>query len=169
MKIEKSIAAAVVLSAAAAASAQVKVVGYAPSWEAPVADVQLARLTHVNYAFLNPNDGVAAANIPNSGQLSALVTAAHGRGVKVLLSVGGWTNQDNHAFLAAGADSTSASNFANSLMSLVTQFGLDGIDVDWKWPQAGDGSDVKYGNVVSAVCSKMHASSKVCSTALVGN
>jgi hypothetical protein len=162
-------AAGLVLAHASTASAQAKVLGYAPSYEAPVTSAQLSRVTHINYAFLNPNNGVSVANVPNPSQLSSLVSSAHGAGVKVLLSVGGWTDLNNSAFSAAGADATSANNFANSLMTIVNNFGLDGIDIDWEWPQTTDGTDQRYATLMTAVCATMHANAKLCTTALVGN
>jgi chitinase len=52
------------------------------------------------------------------------VQTLHSRGKKVILSVGG------EAGRVSVGDSTAANNFANSMRSLITQFGFDGVDID---------------------------------------
>jgi len=52
----------------------------------------------------------------------------HSRGQKVIISVGGQNGT------ISVSDSTSASNFANSINSLISQFGFDGVDID---PETG--------------------------------
>jgi chitinase len=143
-----------------------KVVGYSPSWTSGVTSTQWDKITHVNYAFLNPNDGQTAAQVPNHPLLESLVATAHEKGKKVFLSVGGWTDQNNSAFEAAGIDTTSAATFAANLTAIADSFVLDGIDVDWEWPSTSDGTDQKYANVMDAVCAAMHARNRQCSTAV---
>jgi chitinase len=52
------------------------------------------------------------------------VQTLHGRGKKVILSVGGETGR------VSVGDSTSAANFANSVANLMRSFGFDGVDID---------------------------------------
>jgi chitinase len=57
-------------------------------------------------------------------QFKADVAALHSRGKKVILSVGG------EAGRVSVGDSTSATNFANSVHSIMTEYGFDGVDID---------------------------------------
>lgn len=57
-------------------------------------------------------------------QFRADIATLHGRGKKVLLSVGG------EAGTVSVGDSTSATNFANSVRSIMSQYGFDGVDID---------------------------------------
>ncbi|MGA2436100.1 MAG: glycosyl hydrolase family 18 protein [Bryobacteraceae bacterium] len=57
-------------------------------------------------------------------QFIADINTAHGRGQKVIISVGGANGT------ISVSDSTSAANFANSVISLINQFGFDGVDID---------------------------------------
>ena len=57
-------------------------------------------------------------------QFIADINTAHSRGQKVIISVGG----ANGAISVS--DSTSASNFANSVSGIMNQYGFDGVDID---------------------------------------
>lgn len=60
----------------------------------------------------------------SDAQLRADITTVHSRGQKVVLSVGG------EAGSVAVSSSTAATNFANSIVSLMSSFGFDGVDID---------------------------------------
>jgi chitinase len=57
-------------------------------------------------------------------QFKADVATLHGRGKKVILSVGGETGT------VSVGDSGAATNFANSVYSLMQSYGFDGVDID---------------------------------------
>lgn len=52
--------------------------------------------------------------------------------MKVLLSVGGWNFSDN--FTAAVLTPENRITFAYFALTLVTNLGLDGLDIDWEYP-----------------------------------
>lgn len=59
-----------------------------------------------------------------NADFTADIQTMHSRGKKVIISVGG-----QNGTISVG-DSNSANNFANSLRSLISTFGFDGVDID---------------------------------------
>lgn len=105
-----------------------KIVGYYPINQAMKGDtleVPFDRLTHIMLAFVNP-DSVGNFN-QNFNGLTPFIKAAHARNVKVLYSIGGGSYQKQyHALLKDGK----RQELIQNMVSTVTRFDADGIDVD---------------------------------------
>jgi chitinase len=65
-----------------------------------------------------------AVGYANEAEFKADINTLHSRGKKVILSVGG-----ERGTVDVG-NATNATNFANSLHSLIQEFGFDGVDID---------------------------------------
>ncbi|MDU0292260.1 glycosyl hydrolase family 18 protein [Saccharothrix longispora] len=136
-----TVAVATAPAALAALPAGFKSVGYMPSWAGSVDSIQYGKLTHVNYSFALPNANGTLQAIPDTGKLTSLVNRAHANGVKVSLAIGGWNDGDDSAFEALAGNATSRSTFVNSVVTVVSQYNLDGVDIDWEYPDPGASAD----------------------------
>jgi len=107
------------------------VIAYAT--EAIIVDlIPFERITHINYAFLIPNEDGSFADLHNPWKLKQIVEGAHAQGVKVFISVGGWGWDQQFEQMAAQKESRSA--FVRNLVNFVDEYNLDGADVDWEYP-----------------------------------
>lgn len=92
------------------------------------------KLTRINYAFANIKDGQMVLGAPADAQNLALLTAMRNAnpGLTVLVSVGGWLWSTNFSDMALTAESRRV--FEDSVMRFLTQYDLDGLDIDWEYP-----------------------------------
>ena len=144
-----------------------RVVAYYTSWTSGSYDaavVPYTQLTHINYAFVTPNSDGSLNGIYGSlytgGALSAdltsLVANAHSHGVKVLISVGG-AGVPASTFSALAANSTAVSNFASNVYGMAVTNNLDGVDVDWEYPQSA-ADKTNFNLLIQALRGKFNAS-----------
>src|SRR4051812_19344273 len=143
-----------------------RVVGYMPSWQGSVSSIQYSKLTHINYAFLLPNSNGSLQAIDNASKLQSLVSSAHANNVKVLISVGGWNDGDDSAFVSLAGNSTSRTAFVNNIVNFINQYGLDGVDIDWEYPDTSSESS-NYTTLMSALASAMHSRGKLLTAAVI--
>ena len=158
---------ALLLLASAPAFAQFKVIGYMPSWTGEVNAVQYDKLTHINYAFLLPNSDGSLRPIEEPTKLQNLVTTAHSKGVKVLISVGGWMNDGNPTeFISIGNNPAYLSTFVTNLVNFATQYNLDGIDIDWEHPTPATANG--YAALMQELSTRLRPQGKLLTTAVAG-
>lgn len=149
------------------ASAQFKVVGYMPSWSGDVNAVQYSKLTHINYAFLLPTATGGISSIDNPSKLQSLVSLAHSNGVKVMISVGGWNNGDDSGFESLAGNSSYRNTFVSNMISFVSTYNLDGVDIDWEYPDDGTSAN-NYVTLMTQLATEMHNRGKLLTAAVVG-
>lgn len=132
-----------------------EVVGYYAGWKyhkrnklVNPATIIYSNYTIINYAFFKPLPGgeVVPGDLSTDNLIllgnrnkqlqhdksTSLVYKAHQNGVKVVVSVGGWTWSSH--FPAIAADPSKRKNFVNSCIGIVRKYGVDGIDIDWEYP-----------------------------------
>jgi chitinase len=88
------------------------------------------KLTHINYAFANINDGEVVEGFSRDAEnfkLLANLRHAHPE-LRVLVSVGGWTWSGGFSDAVLTADSRR--RFVESAVRFVVRHDLDGFDVD---------------------------------------
>ncbi len=140
------------------------------------ATIDYSKYTILNYAFFEPRpDGSVVPFDPRTDKLlllgeidpaappgyasrkdfgqaewhvpgTSLVDRAHGHGVKVFVSIGGWTLSQHFSGIAANAERRR--RFAHSCADMVRTYSLDGIDIDWEYPgfktNGGSANDGHY-------------------------
>ena len=121
-----------------------EVVGYYAGWAAYQGytpdQLPAEHLTQINYAFarIDPDTLTIALEDPahDKKNLAALRKLRQQNGhLKLLISVGGWS--DSQHFSDAAATAARREAFAASCVDFVVAQGLDGVDLDWEYPVSG--------------------------------
>lgn len=116
----------------------------------------LDQITHLNLAFFNPDP---AGQFRHDLPLQALIAKAHRKGVRVLASIGGG---GAHPYYTALLQQNQRTAFVASLVSLVQQYRLDGIDVDLE----GSDIDTNYAGFVTALAAALKPHGKLLTAAI---
>ncbi|WP_329103472.1 glycosyl hydrolase family 18 protein [Micromonospora sp. NBC_01699] len=143
-----------------------KSVGYMPSWAGNVANIQYNKLTHINYSFVLPNSNGSLQAVDQPGKLQQLVSLGHANNVKVLIAVGGWNDGNDSAFEALAANSGTRTTFVNNMVNFVNQYNLDGVDIDWEYPDPGASAN-NYTLLMQQLSTAMHSRGKLLTAAVV--
>lgn len=104
-------------------------------------DVAAGKLTRINYAFANIQDGRIVTGSPvDEANFATLVgLKQQNPSLQVLISVGGWTWSGNFSDMVLTRQSRE--RFIDSVVEFVERYKLDGLDVDWEYPgMTGDGN-----------------------------
>lgn len=137
-----------------------KVVGYY-SLQSAMTDslnkVPFHLVTHINLWFLNP-DTLGNFNQDLSA-LAPFINAAHKKNVKVLPSIGGGSP---HPYYHALLKEDKRATFINNLVSVVTKYNMDGIDVDLE----GGDIDENYESFVVELAAALRARKKMITAAI---
>ena len=88
------------------------------------------RLTHVNFAFALVKGGRGSVDHWKNGH-KIREFIRNKKHIKAVLSVGGW---GAGGFSPAVSTAEARELFAQTLVDIVTDYGFDGIDMDWEYP-----------------------------------
>ncbi len=153
------------------AQAQLRKVGYMPSWAGDANSIQYSKLTHINYAFAIPQSNGSIMAVENGGKLQTIVSRAHAAGVKVLIAIGGWSYQGvplDGVFETLASNAASRDRFINDAMYIVSQYNLDGVDIDWEYPDAGASSN-NFNALMTGLSNRLKPAGKLLTAAVIGN
>src|ERR1700761_2283716 len=121
------------------------IIGYVGGYRGlyDTAMVHANMLTHINYAFVIIRNNRAylehektdTVNFRNLLKLKKI-----NPNLKILISIGGWGGSRN--FSDAVYTDTAREAFAASAVAIVRKYNLDGVDIDWEYP-----NDIGAGNI----------------------
>jgi chitinase len=97
----------------------------------PPRDLHFGLYTHLCHAFVTA-DG--EGNVEKSRNVPSrdLAGKAHGAGVKMLISLGGWGWDEQFASIASKPEAED--RYVKAILAMVDEADYDGIDLDWEYP-----------------------------------
>jgi chitinase len=158
----------IVSTSSSSAGNSLKIVGYTPSWSTVESTIQYSKLTHINYAFVLPNDDGSLQSVPEPQLLESIVEGAHENNVKVVVSIGGWNDGDDSSFVEFVNTDEGRTRFTNAVLDLIDLYDLDGIDIDWEYPDPGTQAD-NYSLLMKQLADALHPNDKILTAAVVAS
>lgn len=148
-----------------------KVIGYytATSFDEPLERLQLDKLTHIMYGFLKPTKEGDILPVPKPEKLQKLLELAHNKEVKVFIAIGGWSYENvplAPTFEVMASNDDARKKFVDNVIDIVNTYNLDGVELDWEYPQKDTG-DI-YEALVLELAEDLHALGKELSAAVAG-
>ncbi|MGM9476612.1 glycoside hydrolase family 18 protein [Pedobacter sp. GSP4] len=141
-----------------------KIIAYFPSYRDPsaVADAKYKMITHLFYAFLNPNPDGSLATLEQPGRFNAVMQKARANGVKTGISISGAKS----IFVTMAASQTARNLFVAQVLNFAKTNNLDGVDMDWEYPSTSDGSADNYVLLMKTLSDSLHKYNKFLSAAI---
>ncbi len=144
------------------------VVGYFPSYRNvnDVPDVKFRMCNVVNYAFFGVNTaGLLTVN--NPATLTAVIAKTKANGAKIFVSINDGSGDGKTNFKNMAATSSGRLNFIKDVMAKVKQYGFDGVDMDWEFPNTSDGTDITFTLLMKELSDSLHRDAKYYLTAAI--
>jgi len=141
-----------------------KVISYFPSYRDPagVSDSKFKMITHLFYAFLNPNTDGSLAALAQPARFTTIIQKAKANGVKTGISISGTKS----IFVTMAASETARNLFVKNVVTFVKTNNLDGVDMDWEYPSTSDGSADNYVLLMKELSDSLHKYNKFLSAAI---
>lgn len=148
-----------------------KVVGYFPAWKEDTEKIRYDVLTHINYAFAIPTEDGRLRPLDQAEMAERIISEAHERGVKVFLSVGGWSYEEvllEPVFVAATETAEKRALLADEIVAMCDAYDFDGVDLDWEHPRVDNNSGYQYEALLKELSEHLHQQGKELSSAVIG-
>ena len=108
--------------------------------------------------------------LANAGKLRQIVSVGHAQGVKVLIAVGGWELGDGGGvdtrFVQLASNASTRTAFVNNMISFVNEYNLDGVDMEWEYPDNGS-EPQNYELLMRELAQALHSRGKLLTAAVV--
>ena len=130
--------------------------GYIQNWYLGDIDISgttspYSKLTHLFYSFADvEKDGNVVLPMTSATDIVKLKAIKEANpNLKILLSIGGARDIDFSSAVGANSTLTTTTNFVNSAIKLMNDYGFDGLDIDWESPKQYDIKRDTTGNEIS--------------------
>ncbi|MDQ3846763.1 MAG: glycoside hydrolase family 18 protein, partial [Bacteroidota bacterium] len=144
------------------------VIGYFPSYRniADVPDIKFRMCNVVNYAFFGVN-ATGTLTVNNPGLVSQVIGKAKSNKANVFVSINDGSGDGKTNFRNMAATAQGRTVFVVDVMNKVRQYGFDGVDVDWEFPNTADGTDLTFTALIKELSDSLHRGARYYLTAAV--
>ena len=133
------------------------VVGYFPSYRNPaeVPDIKFRMTNVVVYAFFTVNNS-GTLDVVSPTTLAAVIAKARANNAKIFVGINDGSGDGKTNFKSMASNATGRNNFIKDVMNKVRQYNFDGVDMDWEFPTASDGTDGTFTLLMKELSDSLH-------------
>ena len=104
-------------------------------------DIDFSMLTHIIYSQVGveANGDLIMPTGDDLDEFEDMIVAAHNSNIYAMASIG---NSSDSAFNTLAANDSAMSNFIDNMEDLIDDYDLDGIDINWQFPEGDDEGDL---------------------------
>ena len=155
----------------AAKAQEFKVIGYYTPTKNPE-EIQIDLLTHINYAFAIPaKTGDTLFPLRNPENLIRTEKFVHKNKKEIFISIGGWGigdgGGDDTRFHKMAERAEGRHTFVKNVMEFVQKYNMDGVDLDWEYPDEDSPSADHYVALVDELSDALHKQNKKLTAAVI--
>lgn len=135
------------------------VVGYFPSYRniVDVPDIKFRMTNVVIYAFFGVNtSGTLTAPASPATTIDAVILKARTNNAKIFMGINDGSGDGKTNFKNMAATATGRNNFIKDVMNKVRQYNVDGVDMDWEFPNTSDGTDATFTLLMKELSDSLH-------------
>lgn len=125
-------------------------------------DAKFKMITHLNYAFLYPNNDGTLKPLEQAARFYEVVDKAKANGVKVAASLAG----PEAVYATIAVNAAVRTKLISNIVDFVLQNNLDGVDMDWEYPRANKSQDLTFALLMSELADSLHKWHKYLSAAV---
>lgn len=154
-----------------ASAQEFKVIGYYTPTKNPE-EIQIDLLTHINYAFAIPaKTGDTLLPLGNPENLIKTEKFVHKNKKEIFISIGGWGigdgGGDDTRFHKMAERAEGRHVFVKNVMEFVKKYNMDGVDLDWEYPDENSPSADHYVSLVGELSDALHKQNKKLTAAVI--
>lgn len=131
-----------------------------------IALAKFKMVTHIHYAFAYPNANGTIKAILRPANFSKMKSLAKENGLKFGVSIAGVSAAEKEIFENIIKDPALRAVFIRNIVEFAVTNQLDGIDIDWEYPNASLGQHISYESFMKDLSVELHAWHKYLSAAV---
>lgn len=141
------------------ANTDFKIVAYYAESREPDS-IELAKfkmITNLHYAFAYPNADATLKAIAKPVNFQKMKKLAKDNGVKFAVSIAGVSDAEKTNYETILKDPALRAKFIANIVKFAVNNDLDGIDIDWEYPNADSGNQIVYEAFMKALSTELHS------------
>ncbi|RRN77793.1 glycoside hydrolase family 18 protein, partial [Pseudoxanthomonas sp. SGD-10] len=131
-----------------------------------IAEIKFKQITHLHYAFAYPTAEGGIKAIARPANFARIKELSKQHGFKLAVTIAAVSAEDGKVFAKLVTDPTLRKTFINNIVNFAVLNDLDGIDIDWEYPNFNSAQNITYEAFMKELSAELHSWHKYLSAAV---